>query len=428
MRPSPLRAALLATLISAGMAATAAQAAGAPPTPMERARAVLKVSPVIDGHNDLPWALRTQFGGRSNGVDLRDEAAAKTAGLDTDFARLKRGGVGGQFWSLWVPGDLKGPAATVAVEKQMDLVRRLAARYPEQMGLAFTADEVAKVEASGRVASLMGIEGGEGIDDSLEVLRTLYRLGARYMTLTHFGDTDWADSSNGDPVHNGLTPFGKAVVKEMNRLGMLVDLSHVSAKTMSDALDVAEAPVIFSHSSARALADHPRNVPDAILKRVAQNGGVVMVNFVPFYVSEAVRRWSAEETAEEARQKALHPGDPAAVKPAMDAWRTAHPRPPVSLKDVADHVDHVRAVAGIDHVGIGADFGDTDGLVIDGVSGVDSYVELIAELAGRGWSDADLKKLTGQNILRVMRAVEQVAASQANRFPAEDRITDLDRK
>ena len=428
MRPSPLRAALLATLISAGMAATAAQAASAPPTPMERARAVLKVSPVIDGHNDLPWALRTQFGGRSNGVDLRDEAAARAAGLDTDFARLKRGGVGGQFWSLWVPGDLKGPAATVAVEKQMDLVRRLAARYPEQMGLAFTADEVAKVEASGRVASLMGIEGGEGIDDSLEVLRALYRLGARYMTLTHFGDTDWADSSNGDPVHNGLTPFGKAVVKEMNRLGMLVDLSHVSAKTMSDALDVAEAPVIFSHSSARALADHPRNVPDAILKRVAQNGGVVMVNFVPFYVSEAVRRWSAEETAEEARQKALHPGDPAAVKPAMDAWRTAHPRPPVSLKDVADHVEHVRAVAGIDHVGIGADFGDTDGLVIDGVSGVDSYVDLIAELAGRGWTDADLKKLTGQNILRVMRAVEQVAASQANRFPAEDRITDLDKK
>ena len=428
MRPSPLRTALLATLISAGMAATAAQATSAPPTPMERARAVLKVSPVIDGHNDLPWALRTQFGGRSNGVDLRDEAAARAAGLDTDFARLKRGGVGGQFWSLWVPGDLKGPAATVAVEKQMDLVRRLAARYPEQMGLAFTADEVAKVEASGRVASLMGIEGGEGIDDSLEVLRTLYRLGARYMTLTHFGDTDWADSSNGDPVHNGLTPFGKAVVKEMNRLGMLVDLSHVSAKTMSDALDVAEAPVIFSHSSARALADHPRNVPDAILKRVAQNGGVVMVNFVPFYVSEAVRRWSADETAEEARQKALHPGDPAAVKPAMDAWRTAHPRPPVSLKDVADHVDHVRAVAGIDHVGIGADFGDTDGLVIDGVSGGDSSVDLVAALAGRGWSDADLKKLTGQNILRVMRAVEQVAASQANRFPAEDRITDLDRK
>jgi membrane dipeptidase len=248
------------------------------------------------------------------------------------------------------------------------------------------------------------------------------------MTLTHFGNTDWADSSNGDPVHKGLTPFGKAVVKEMNRMGMLVDLSHVSAKTMSDALDVAEAPVIFSHSSARALTDHPRNVPDDILKRVAQNGGIVMVNFVPFYVNEAVRRWSADESGEEARQKSLHPGDPAAAKAALEAWRAAHPRPPVGMKDVADHVEHVRAVAGIDHVGIGADFGDTDGLVIDGVSGVDSYVDLIAELAGRGWTDAELKKLTGQNLLRVMRGVEQVAQSRAVRPPAEDLITDLDGK
>jgi membrane dipeptidase len=389
---------------------------------------VLKASPVIDGHNDLPWALRTQFAGKSNGVDLRSEAAAKAAGLDTDFPRLRRGGVGGQFWSLWVPGELKGPAATVAVEKQMDLVRRLAARYPDDMALTFTADEVIKAETSGRVATLMGIEGGEGIDNSLEVLRQLYRLGARYMTLTHFGNTDWADSSNGDPVHKGLTPFGKAVVKEMNRLGMLVDLSHVSAKTMSDALDVAVAPVIFSHSSARALTDHPRNVPDDILKRVAQNGGIVMVNFVPFYVNEAVRRWSADETAEEARQKSLHPGDPAAAKAALEAWRAAHPRSPVGMKDVADHVEHVRAVAGIEHVGIGADFGDTDGLVIDGVSGVDSYVDLIAELAGRGWTDAELKTLTGQNLLRVMRAVEQVAQSQASRLPAEDLISGLDKQ
>ena len=427
MRLLPHRAALLATVFSVGLA-TAAEAAAGPPSPMDRARAVLKASPVIDGHNDLPWALRTQFGGKSNCVDLRNEAASRAAGLDTDFPRLKRGGVGGQFWSLWVPAELKGPAATVAVEKQMDLVRRLAARYPDDMAMAVTADEVVKVEASGRVAALMGVEGGEAIDDSLEVLRQLYRLGARYMTLTHFGNTDWADSSNGDPVHKGLTPFGKAVVREMNRLGMLVDLSHVSPRTMSDALDVAEAPVIFSHSSTRALADHPRNVPDDILKRVAQNGGVVMVNFVPFYVNEAVRRWNADETGEEARQKSLHTGDPAGAKAALDAWRAAHPRPPVSIKDVADHVDHVRAVAGIDHVGIGADFGDTDGLVIDGVSGVDSYVDLVAELARRGWTDADLKKLTGQNILRVLRGVEQVAQSQAARLPAEDRITDLDGK
>ena len=428
MRSTTFSAALFAAALAAGVSPGAAALAGAPPTPLERAHAVLKAVPVIDGHNDLPWSLRVKFAGKTNAIDLRSEAAARAAGLDTDLARLKRGGVGGQFWSLWVPGELKGPAATVAVEKQMDLVRRLAARYPDDLALAFSADEVVRAEASGRIASLMGVEGGEGIDDSLEVLRQLYRLGARYMTLTHFGDTDWADSSNGEPTHNGLTPFGKAVVKEMNRLGMMVDLSHVSAKTMSDALDVAEAPVIFSHSSARALADHPRNVPDAILKRVAQNGGVVMVNFVPFYVSEAVRHWSADLQAEETRQKTLHTGDPAAAKAAVDAWRAAHPRPAVGIKDVADHVEHVRAVAGIDHVGVGADFGDTDGLVIDGVTGVDSYVDLIAELAGRGWTDAELKKLTGQNILRVMRAVEQVALRQAIRTPPEDQISDLDGK
>jgi membrane dipeptidase len=430
MQRSTVGLILCSTLLATGWVwAGSAAAAGAPPTPVERARAVLKAQPIIDGHNDLPWALRTRFAGKTVGVDLRDEAAARAAGLDTDFARLRRGGVGGQFWSLWVPGELKGPAATVAVVKQMDLVRRLAARYPDETALAFSADEVVKAQASGRVASLMGIEGGEGIDDSLEVLRSLYRLGARYMTLTHFGNTDWADSSNGDPVHGGLTPFGKAVVREMNRLGMLVDLSHVSAKTMSDALDVAEAPVIFSHSSTRALADHPRNVPDAILKRVAGNGGVVMVNFVPFYVNETVRHWFADVQAEEARQRALHPGDPAAVKSAVEAWRAAHPRPPVSLKDVADHIEHVRAVAGVDHVGIGADFGDTDGLAVDGVSGVDADADLIAELARRGWSDADLKKLTGQNILRVLRAVEQAATRiQASRAAAEDLISELDKK
>ncbi len=421
-----LKSLMFAAVAAAVLVAGAAQAAPAA-RPIDRARAVLKDAPVIDGHNDLPWTIRVKNAGKTDQVDMRDEKAATAAGYDTDFPRAKRGGLGGQFWSLWVPGELKGAEATVAVEKQMDLVRRMAARYPDQMALALTADDVVRVQKSGRMAALMGVEGGEGIDNSLEVLRALYTLGARYMTLTHFGDTDWADSSNGDPVHNGLTPFGRAVVGEMNRLGMLVDLSHVAPKTMSDALDVSVAPVIFSHSSARAIADHPRNVPDALLKRVAANGGIVMVNFVPFYVSEKVRLWWAEEQAANAREKALHTGDPAGAKAGMEAWRKANPRPPVNFKDVADNIDHVRDVAGIDHVGIGADYGDTDGDVIDGEDGVNSYINLIAELARRGWSEADLKKLTNQNILRVMRAVEQTAARlQATKPAAEDLLSDLD--
>jgi membrane dipeptidase len=422
-----MRRPVLAVLFALGLAAAAPVSAEPQSSPLERARAILKAQPVIDGHNDLPWTIRDKSKGKLV-VDLNNEGAARAAGYDTDLVRARRGGLGGQFWSLWVPGELKGPQATTAVIKQMDLVRRMTARYSDQMTLCFTADDVLRAQGAGKFASLMGIEGGEGIDDSLEVLRQLYLLGARYMTLTHFGDTDWADSSNDAPTHNGLTPFGKAVVKEMNRIGMLVDLSHVSAKTMSDALDVAEAPVIFSHSSARALSDHPRNVPDAILRRLRTNSGVVMVNFVPFYINEKVRLWAADAQAETARQKALHTGDPDGAKAAMTAWRAAHPRPPVSLKDVADHIDHVRSVTGPDHIGLGADYGDTGGDVIDGASGVDAYVDLIAELIRRGWTDADLKKLTGQNILRVMRAVEQVSANQRAAWPAsEDLIADLDK-
>ena len=417
-------AGVLALLAVSSLAASTA-AIGAP-TPMDRAQAVLKASPVIDGHNDLPWRLRLKLNGASTGLDLRDEAAAKAAGIDTDIPRLRRGGVGAQFWSLWVPGDLKGADATLAVEKQMDLTERLVARYPGNLAMAYTADDIVRVEKSGRVASLMGIEGGAAIDNSLEVLRQLYRLGGRYMTLTHFGDTDWADSSNGLGPHHGLTPFGKAVVGEMNRLGMLVDLSNVSAKTMSDALDVSQAPVIFSHSSARAIADHPRNVPDDILRRVAANGGVVMVNMVPFYISEPARRWDAEKSAAQALEDALHVGDAAAAKAGLAAWTAAHPRPPVGLKDWADQADHVRDVAGADHVGIGADFGDADDFP-DGVTGVDAYAPLVAELAGRGWSDGDLAKLTGGNLLRVLRQVEQVAARlQTERPAAEATIQALD--
>lgn len=394
------------------LVATLAVASGAraETDPAIRARAVVTASPIIDGHNDLPWRMRLRLDGRADGLDFNDEAKVKAAGFDTDFPRLKRGGLGGQFWSLWVPNELKGPAATVAVIKQMDLTRRWVAANPDHLQLAFTAAEVRRAEHDGKVASLMGIEGGAAIDNSLDVLRQLYLLGARYMTLTHFDDTDWADSSNGLGLHKGLTPFGKAVVREMNRLGMLVDLSHVSEKTMSDALDVAQAPVIFSHSSARAFSNHPRNVPDAILLRVAANGGVVMVNMVPNYISEAVRLWSAESAADVARQANLHVGDPAAAVAGHAAWAAAHPRPAVTIKDWADQADHVRQIAGPDHVGIGADFGDADEFP-DGVTGVDASFDLVVELARRGWSDEDLKKLTGQNLLRVMAEVEAKAAS-----------------
>ena len=420
---SSLRSALFVCAALATLSATGAVAA-----PLDRVSAILKDSPVIDGHNDLPWRIRARFAGRSDALDLANEAAVKAAGFDTDIPRLRRGGVGAQFWSLWVPGELKSADATVAVMKQIDLTQRLVARYPADLAMAYSADDIVRAEKAGKVASLLGIEGGEGIDDSLEVLRQLYQLGARYMTLTHFGDTDWADSSNGEPTHNGLTPFGKSVVREMNRLGMLVDLSHVAPKTMSDALDVAQAPVIFSHSSARAVVDHPRNVPDDILKRVAANGGIVMVNMVPFYINDAVRHWEADSQAEEARQKALHVGDPTGAKAAIAAWKAAHPRPAVTIKDWADHADHVRRVAGADHVGVGADFGDADDFP-DGVSGVDAYRDLVAELAARAWSDADLKKFTGQNLLRVLREVEQASARlKAARPASEDMIAALDRK
>ena len=413
-----MRTALAGVALAALLLSPCAHAASA--DPFARADAVLKESPVIDGHNDLPWRIRVRLSARLDTLDFHDEATAKKAGFDTDLPRLARGGVGGQFWSLWVPGELKGPASTVAVIKQMDLTRRFVAQYPDHLALAFTADDIARVEKTGRTASLMGIEGGEAIDDSLEVLRQLYLLGARYMTLTHFGNTDWADSSNGDPTHGGLSPFGKAVVREMNRLGMLVDLSHVSEKTMTDALDVSEAPVIFSHSSARALNDHPRNVSDAILKRVAANGGIVMANMVPPYISRTVLLWEAEDGADLARQKSLHVGDPAGAEAAHKAWIAAHPHPVATLSDWADHVDHLAAVAGHDHVGLGADFGDADDFP-DKVTGPDAYRDLVAELARRGWSDSDLKKLTGQNFLRVLRAVEEKAALiQKARGPGEE--------
>ena len=382
-------------------------------TPEEqRVRAVLAATPMIDGHNDLPWQVRERWAGDATQLDLTADLSRLEPPMHTDIARLRAGGVGGQFWSVYVPAQLSGGEATVAVMQQIDLVRELARRHPDVFELAFTAADVERIHGEGRIASLIGMEGGNGIAESLPVLRTLFEAGVRYMTLTHSQNLPWADSATDEAEHDGLTPFGVAVVREMNRLGMLVDLSHVSEAAMNDALDATRAPVIFSHSSARAVADHPRNVPDAVLRRLPDNGGVVMVTFVPGFVSPELRAWSLARTVERERLAALAPGDTVAVDAGVAAWTAANPAPRATLSQVADHIEHVRDVAGIDHVGLGGDF---DGIedTVDGLNGVEDYPDLLTELARRGWSDDDLAKLAGGNVLRVMRQVEAVARELA---------------
>jgi membrane dipeptidase len=312
------------------------------------------------------------------------------------------------------------------VTEQIDLVHRMVERYPDDLELAVSADDVERIAGAGKIASLIGIEGGVAIENDLAQLRAFHRLGVRYMTLTHNTSLDWADAAIDAPRNQGLSPFGERVVREMNRLGMLVDLSHVSPETMKDAMAVSEAPVLFSHSSCRALDAHPRNVPDEILRKLPEDGGVVMVTFVPSFVSEEVRSWNAMQDAEEARLKSLHPDDPDAVKNELDAWRQAHPAPRATLAQVADHIEHVRAVAGIDHVGIGSDF---DGITSTplGLEGVEDYPDLLAELLRRGWKDEEIKKLAGQNVLRVLREVEKVSARLQKERPASEAlIEDLD--
>ncbi|MDZ4363211.1 dipeptidase [Brevundimonas sp.] len=388
----------------------------------ERVRRILSRTPLIDGHNDLPWALRQNHGNDPHAVDLSTNLDAATY-LHTDIPRLRAGGVGGQFWSVYVPASLTPPDAAVATFEQIDTVKRIVAAHPDVFALAYTADDVVRIHRSGRIASLIGMEGGYSIADSLGLLREFYDAGARYITLTHSRTTTWADSATDAPKWGGLSPFGEEVVREMNRLGMMVDLSHVSEETMLDAMRVSAAPVIFSHSSARAVTDHPRNVPDSVLRLMAEDGGIVMVTFVPGFVSEEVRSWNAARAAEEARLKSLNPGAPDVVTAGMTAWTAAHPVPVATLADVADHIEHVRDVAGIDHVGIGGDFDGVDSLPA-GLEGVETYPALLSELIRRGWSEADIRKLAGENLLRVMRAVEAVAASQRDQRPALARIAE----
>jgi membrane dipeptidase len=370
-----------------------------------RARDMLRRFPLIDGHNDLPWALRNlarQHGGHASQVVFNLEAPA--GDLHTDLPRLAAGGIGAQFWSVYVPAPLAGDGAVTAVLEQIDLARRMIVRYPEAFGIALTADDVEQVFASGRVASLLGAEGGHAIAGSLGVLRALYALGVRYLTLTHNANVGWADSATDEPKAGGLTGFGRDVVREMQRIGMLVDLSHVAVSTMHDALDVAQAPVIFSHSSTRALCDSPRNVPDDVLARLAGNGGVCMVTFVPAFVSQECADWMAGLKAEAAR-RGLDPKDFGQLDSVKDEWIAAHPPPRATLAQVADHVEHVRKVAGAAHVGLGGDFDGTTEVAI-GLEDVSCYPALFAELLSRGWTEADCRALAGGNILRVMRAAE----------------------
>lgn len=425
---TPSRLAVAASLTALALAAalpafarTAGQATGAPTAEETRARRLLDRTPLIDGHNDLPWALRQGFGNDPHAVDLTTNQSAGTTRLHTDIPRLRAGGVGGQFWSVYVPASMTPLEAARATFEQIDTVKRLVAAHPDVFELAVTADDIARIHRAGKIASLIGMEGGYSIADSLGLLREFHDAGARYMTLTHSTTTTWADSATDAPKWGGLSPFGEEVVKEMNRLGMMVDLSHVSEETMLDAIRVSEAPVIFSHSSARAVTAHPRDVPDSVLSLMAGDGGIVMVTFVPAFVSEKVRQWGADRAGEEARLKSLNPGDPKAVTDGLKAWTDARPQPTASIADVADHVDHVRRVAGVDHVGLGGDFDGVGSLPV-GLEGVDAYPALLAELARRGWSDADLRKLAGENMLRVMRAVEAVARSKASERPNLSRI------
>jgi membrane dipeptidase len=381
---------------------------------LERARAIHKRTPLIDGHNDYPWALREKSQRDLAGLDI----AKPQPSIMTDIPRLEAGGVGGQFWSVYVPAELTGQTAVTATLEQIDIVHQMMRRYPHTFELALTADDVMRIFSKGKIASLIGMEGGHSIDNSLAALRMFHRLGARYMTLTHSKNTPWADSATDDPQAGGLSPFGEEVVREMNWLGMLVDLSHVSPDTMEDAIRVSQAPVIFSHSSARAVTDRTRNVPDNILEMVAKNNGVVMVTFVPGFISPAVAAWNELQTAEQTRLTGLFPADAAGVRRSVDEWSRAHPSPVARLSDVADHIDHIRQVAGVEHIGLGGDF---DGItaVPQGLEDVSTYPSLTAELLRRGYKEEDVKKILGQNVLRVMRETERIAKKlQGQRGPS----------
>ena len=397
-------------MIAAAIALFPAAATAQPIEPKAQARIdrILKRTPLIDGHNDLPWALRQDHGQNVQGLESGTERREKP--LMTDMQRLRAGRVGGQFWSVYITGTLTGDEAIRTTIEQIDTARRIIDAYPQHLQLASSADDIVRIHRAGRIGSLLGVEGGRQMGGSMAALRQFYNLGVRYMTLTHNQTTEWADAGTDEPKYDGLSPFGLEVVKEMNRLGMLVDLSHVSSATMKDAIAASRAPVIFSHSDVFALNPHPRSVPDDVLRLLPANGGVIMITFVPTFLSPEDWAWSRERSAEEARLKSLYSFSKERQDAELKKWEEAHPAPQVTVAKVADHIEHAARVAGYDHVGIG---GDLDGIdrTVAGLDGVEDYPKLFAELVRRGWSDANLAKLAGGNVLRAMRRAEAVAAS-----------------
>lgn len=363
---------------------------------LARAERILRSVPVIDGHNDLPTTVAER-----GDIALTDIARSQPD-LHTDLERLRRGHVGGQFWSAWVDPDVPRPLREAL--RLIDAVHRLVDRYPE-LELARTADDITRIQRRGRIASLIGLEGGQAIEGSLAPLRTFHQVGVRYVTLTHSDTHDWADAATDEPRHGGLSPFGEQVVREMNRLGIFVDLSHVSAETMRDALRVTQAPVIFSHSSARAVTDNPRNVGDEVLSLVAENRGVVMVTFVPAFVSARIASWTARRDSVGALAASV---DSASRAGAVRDWVASNPAPRATLADVADHIDHIKRTIGVDYIGIGSDY-EGISTVPEGLEDVSTFPALFAELLRRGYSDQDIRKIAGQNLLRAMREMERTA-------------------
>lgn len=391
----------------------------------DQAIEILESVPFFDGHNDAPWQYRNRVGYKFSELDFHDTTQLESP-MHTDIPRLKEGRIGAQWWSVYVNAHIPENEAVVRTLEQIDFVKRMAQEYPNEFEMAYTADDVERIHEDGKIASLIGMEGGHSIANSLAVLRQFYDLGARYMTITHSRTLDWADAASDNPQHDGLNEFGEEVIQEMNRLGMIVDLSHTTPATMKDALATTEAPVMYSHSSARAVSGHVRNVPDDILPLVKENGGIIMVTFVGSFVSEELRQYYAERTSYERKIEYLHPGEVDVISEKMEEWDAEHEAPKPTLNQLADHIDHLRDEIGVDHIGIGGDYDGTSGLP-EGLEDVSTYPNLFAELLKRGYSEEDLRKIAGLNMLRVMRGAEETAARlQDEKEPSEVLISDFE--